>query len=71
VRFLETGELATDHIWFTVGKTIRGLNLSIGEKIQFDARVTTYSKGYVRGFIDERTVDFKLNRPTKFIKITD
>jgi hypothetical protein len=68
---LETNELATDHIWFTVGKTIKELNLTIGEKIQFVARVTTYIKGYVNGFIDERTVDLKLNRPTKFIKITN
>lgn len=32
-----------------------------------DARVTEY----IKGLIDERTLDFKLNRPTKFKKITN
>jgi hypothetical protein len=47
------------------------LNLSVGDKIQFDARVGEYVKGYVnwREQIDERTIDYKLNYQTKFIKL--
>ena len=65
---LDNNELATDHIWFTVGKTISSLNLNSGDVVEFDARVGDYVKGYVnyREFIDERTVDYKLNRPTRF-----
>lgn len=71
LKFTETGNFATDHIWFTVGKTIDSLNLEIGDIITFEARVGSYTKGYVnyREWIDERTIDYKLNRPTKF-KIT-
>lgn len=66
----EDGKTACDHIWFKVGKTIEKLNLKVGDKIQFEARVGSYVKGYVnhRKWIDERRTDFKLNRPTK-IKI--
>jgi hypothetical protein len=65
VRISETGELATDHIWFTIGKTIDNLELKEGDKIQFEARIGEYLKGY----ISDRTEDYKLNRPTRFKKI--
>lgn len=70
VVFIETGEMATDHIWFTVGKTIDALCLSEGDIISFDARIGDYVKGYVnhRRGIDDRQVDYKLNRPTNFRK---
>ena len=57
-----------DHIWFTVGKRIANLNLNPGDIISFDARISKYVKGYVniREGIDERTIDYKLNNPTKF-----
>lgn len=71
VKFAETGKPATTHIWFTVGKTIDALNLSEGDIIKFEARVAEYVKGFVnyREYIDERTLDYKLNRPTKFEKL--
>ncbi len=71
VRFKEGNGLATDHIWFTVGKTIEALGLKEKDKIQFEARVGEYEKGYInfRGLIDESIFDYKLNRPTKFLKI--
>lgn len=57
-----------DHIWFTVGKRIASLNLKYGDIVSFEARVKKYVKGYVnfREYIDERTIDYKLNNPTKF-----
>lgn len=71
VTFVDNGVVATDHIWFTVGKTINKLMLKPGEIVEFDARVGEYIKGYVnhRDYIDERQVDYKLNRPTKFAKL--
>ena len=67
VTFAETGEKATHHIWFTVGKRIEDLELKEGDKIQFDARIKNYTKGYVnyREYIDERKIDYKLSNPTK------
>jgi hypothetical protein len=67
----ESGDLATDHIWFTVGKTIASLELKEGDRISFEARIGRYMKGYVnyRECIDESIPDYKLNRPTKFKKI--
>jgi hypothetical protein len=69
IRFAGTGELATGHLWFTVGKSMEKLKLAIGDRIQFEARISEYSKGYVnrRGGIDNRKTDYKLSRPTKFM----
>jgi hypothetical protein len=71
VRFSDTCAIATDHLWFTVWKTIEGLKLKINDRIQFEARVEQYSKGYVnsRDVIDNRKVDYKLTRPTKFVRL--
>lgn len=71
VFIMETNELATDHIWFTVGKTWYELNLKPGDVIEFDARVGAYQKGYVHRLAEnkKRKVDYKLNRPTMIKKI--
>lgn len=71
VYHIESQELACDHIWFTVGKTIAALGLTSGDTVEFDARVGSYMKGYVnyRKGIDESTLDYKLNRPTNFKKV--
>jgi hypothetical protein len=71
VRFASTEESAADHIWFTVGKTIEALKLSVGEAIQFEARIGGYTKGFVnrRANINNSKTDYKLNRPTKFIRL--
>lgn len=68
ILFAETSREATDHLWFTVGKTIERLQLQPGDTVEFEARVVLYEKGYVneRHGIDDRQVDYKLNRPTKF-----
>jgi hypothetical protein len=71
VVFVNTGKLATDHIWFTVGKTLERLALQPGDIVEFDARVGDYVKGYInqKEYIDEREIDYKLNRPTKIQKV--
>ena len=73
VRFAGTGERATDHIWFTVGKTIEGLKLAVGDSIQFEARIGAYTKGYVnqKMKINNSKIDYKLNRPTKFTRLAN
>ena len=55
-----TGEIITDHIWFTVGKTLSELDLKSGDEITFNARVGTYRKG--KHFNKK---DYKLNRLTQ------
>ncbi|MDA6068950.1 hypothetical protein NJT12_04875 [Flavobacterium sp. AC] len=59
------GNQLTDHIWFTVGKTIEKLKLEINEVIKFDARVNGYRKGYFKdGF------DYKLNNISKIERVS-
>lgn len=67
----QNGVVLTDHLWFSVGKTIDALKLQVGDKISFEARVSSYTKGYVnhREFINNQTVDYKLSNPTKFLKL--
>ncbi|CAH0530728.1 hypothetical protein CTH30272_03070 [Allocatenococcus thiocycli] len=70
VRIAETGKQVTDHLWFTKGKSWD--LCKVGLEVEFDARVTTYEKGY-KGYRDDVydapiTIDYKLERPTK-IKI--
>ena len=62
----------TDHIWFCVGKRLASLDLKEGDKVSFEARVGSYEKGYVnyREYIDERETDYKLNNPTKIVKLS-
>jgi hypothetical protein len=71
VQFASTEESPADHIWFTVGKTIEALKLSAGDAIQFEARISAYTKGYVnrQANINNAKTDYKLNRPTKFIRL--
>jgi len=66
----EDGQPATTHVWFTIGKGISAINLVEGDVICFEARISTYTKGYVnyRDYIDNRETDFKLNYPTKIKK---
>ena len=59
VKQMETGNVVTDHLWLTVGKTLQNLNLKVGDIIIFNARVGTYRKG--KNFSKQ---DYKLNRLT-------
>lgn len=64
------GRFATDHVWFRVGKTWEALDLRVGDRITFEARVKPYTKGY-KGARAERLGqawsedDLKLSHPTK------
>jgi len=64
----ENGVIVADHLWFNYTKGFRELNLTVGDTVQFDARVKRYYKGY-QGFREEvplhRERDYKLSHPTK------
>lgn len=57
---ISTGKEVTDHLWFTVGKTLSDLNLRAEDEISFNARVGSYRKGHKR-----RNKDYKLNNMSK------
>lgn len=62
----DSNELVTKHLWFNYGKQFLKLGvLKKGEKISFNARVSTYTKGR---FGDIKH-DYKLERPTKINKV--
>lgn len=63
------GEQVTDHVWIGFTEEFEQLcPLQPGERVQFDARVETYQKGY-RGIYprEHRPVehDYRLARPTE------
>ena len=64
--------LVTDHLWFNKTKGFSELDLHEGDKVQFDARVSEYEKGY-KGYREDVYVpcswDYKLSYPTKIKKI--
>ena len=66
----EQGKVLTDHLWFnyTLGFQKLG-HLEKGDRLQFDGRITTYTKGY-QGWDAELSAehpietDYKIERPT-------
>jgi hypothetical protein len=65
--------LLTDHLWMTVGKQLKELNLVVGERIRFVARPTTYIKGYRGPRLDVGkpcSVDYRLANPSDFVKLS-
>ena len=64
---LESQKIVADHIWFSYSKSFINASISVGDVIEFEARVKEYRKGYVnRNYkIDNSTTDFKLSNPTK------
>jgi len=67
VRDLETDKIVTDHVWFAFTKGFQTIALSEDVKIEFEARVKKYTKGYVntRAKINNQEIDFRLSNPTK------
>ena len=59
VRRFEDNQPMTDHLWIRVGKWNR--LLKPGQRIAFDARIDSYTKGYAR----DRRTDYHLEFPTK------
>ncbi|OLZ11788.1 hypothetical protein [Sulfobacillus thermosulfidooxidans] len=70
----DQGQLVTDHIWFSLTKGFQQVHLEPGDRIQFEARVKEYLKGY-RGYREDVRLehplvpDYKLSYPTKIRKI--
>ncbi|HEX2869362.1 MAG TPA: hypothetical protein VHO03_20125 [Ignavibacteriales bacterium] len=72
-----SGNFITDHLWFNLTAGFEKLNLKEGERIQFDARVRSYTKGY-KGRLAKilnpsksiEKKDFKLSHPTRILKLT-
>lgn len=67
---LESNTIVADHLWFSFTKGFQDVNLAEGTRIEFEARVKEYSKGYVNKAykINQKKKDYKLSHPTK-IKI--
>lgn len=68
---VETNAPLTDHVWFAFTKGFQEAGIRPGERIQFEARVKKYSKGYVnrRHQINEKKIDYKLSHPTKIKRV--
>lgn len=67
VRDAVTQETLTDHVWFTYTRGFENIALRPGAKVEFEARIKEYKKGYAnrRYHINERKVDYKLSYPTR------
>ena len=59
------GEEMCDHVWLNLTLQVERLGLKPGDRIEFDARVKPYKKGYY----DNRQVDYRLSNPTNFTKL--
>lgn len=57
---MDSQKVIADHLWFTVGKQLKELNLKARDVISFNARVGSYKKGYKH---DEK--DYNLKYMTK------
>jgi len=70
---VETNKVITDHLWFGYTKGFEKVDLRPGVKIEFEARIKLYKKGYVnrRLNIDKSRVDFKLSHPTRISLISN
>ncbi|MGE5496525.1 MAG: hypothetical protein ACM3Q2_00520 [Syntrophothermus sp.] len=71
------GKPVADHLWFNLTKGFEKLGLKAGDKIQFDARVKKYARGFKgryssllnAGMKKEERSDYKLTHPAKIIKL--
>jgi hypothetical protein len=67
------GSPVCDHLWFNLTKEFAALGLSPGDRVQFQARVRPYVKGY-KGWREDDDLsplerDYKLSHPTKIVKL--
>jgi len=73
---LASGRLMTDHLWFNDGKGFERLSLKEGDIIRFDARVTSYLKGYLGKHNEDEFEmhcaerDYRLSFPNNFVKVS-
>ncbi|HEV8514893.1 MAG TPA: hypothetical protein VGQ59_16525 [Cyclobacteriaceae bacterium] len=70
---LETNKIIADHIWFSYTQSFIKASISVGDTLEFEARVKEYRKGYVnRNYkINNTSKDFKLSNPTKIKKVNN
>jgi len=63
----ETNQTVTGHLWFSFTKGFESANVKPGDRIEFEARVRKYSKGYVnrRYEVNKKQTDYRLSHPTK------
>jgi hypothetical protein len=68
------GNSVCDHLWFNLTLGFENLMLQEGDRIEFNARVKQYVKGYF-GYREDVykpiEQDYKLSHPTKVRKIID
>jgi hypothetical protein len=64
---MATGQVVSDHVWFSYTKGFEQVRLSEGVRVEFEARVKEYKKGYVNPALGRKrkTSDFKLSHPTR------
>ncbi len=69
----ETGNVVTDHLWFSFTKGFQDARIQEGDTIEFEARVKEYKKGYVnRAYgINNRKQDYKLSHPTRIAVVNN
>jgi hypothetical protein len=69
---VESNKIVADHLWFSYTDGFLNASLSLGENLEFEARVKEYRKGYVNKNykINNSSKDFKLSNPTKIKKIS-
>ena len=68
-----TGQVVADHVWFSYKKGFEQVRLSEGVRVEFEARVKEYKKGYVNPALGRKrkTSDFKLSHPTRIRLVTE
>ncbi len=74
VKEAVSGKVVADHIWFTVGKRLERLPFGEGALVRFDARVTSYEKGY-KGYREDVydapiETDYRLSFPTRIALVS-
>lgn len=73
IRDAETQEKLADHVWFAYTRGFENIQLRPGARVEFEARIKEYKKGYVnrRYKINQRKLDYKLSYPTRITIIKD
>jgi hypothetical protein len=69
---VKTNKQIADHVWFSYTQGLQKASLSLGDSLEFEARIKEYRKGYVNKNlkINNSATDYKLSHPTKIKKIT-
>jgi hypothetical protein len=67
IKDQETNQLVADHIWFGFTKGFQEAGLREGNRVEFEARVKKYLKGYRNPGVtkNHKTLDYRLSHPTK------